>query len=81
VVVALSLLAAWRYSWAAGARPGLALSTVVLTHGALSLDLIPRPRSFIEWGGLLLALGFVLLGGSLGVSSWLARRLPIREPA
>lgn len=81
LVVALSLLAAWRHSWAAGARPGLALSAVVLTHGAFSLDLIPRPRNFIEWGGLLLALGFVLLGGSLGVSTWLVRRLPAREPA
>lgn len=64
-----------------GGRLGLAFSSASLAHALAASGLVPRPRGLIEWGALMLAAGFLLLGGSLAVSSWLARRAQPRAVA
>jgi hypothetical protein len=63
VVVALVV---WRFrAW--GALVPLAATG---THLVLELRVIPPPRSSTEWAALSIALGFLLLFGSLAVSYW-----------
>jgi hypothetical protein len=47
---------------------------VTWAHGALVSPLLPRPHSLLEWGGTAIALGFVLLFGSVTVSYRLGGR-------
>lgn len=63
-LVAFGLLMAWRL----GARIVLVVMATALTHAALSAGLVPAPRSLVDWGAALLALGFGLLFVSLAIS-------------
>lgn len=51
-----------------GGRLVLAFAPAVGAHALAAAGWIPRPQSPLAWGALLLALGFVLLFGSLVVS-------------
>jgi hypothetical protein len=64
------LLAAWRLRF----RSPLIPLTATYLHLALQERLIPPPRSSAEWGAASIALGFLLLGGSLAISYHLRAR-------
>jgi hypothetical protein len=69
-----ALAAAWM------ARERLALTPVlgVVVHFLARSDLLPIPRSLVEWGASAVGLGFALLLGSL-VVSYRLRTTPLRR--
>lgn len=71
-LTALVLLLVWR----ARVRVMLAPLAGCFLHTLLQKDLVPAPRSLLEWGGTAVALGFALLLASLAASYQLRRRDP-----
>jgi hypothetical protein len=69
-LVIACVLAAWRL------RRALPLAPIVVTyaHFAIELGWIVAPRGTMQWGLASIALGFAMLGGSLGITHWLRRR-------
>lgn len=49
-------------------------------HALFAADLVPAPRSALEWGLAALGIGFALLGASLGVSYRLRRSGLLQDP-
>ena len=68
--LSFGLLMAWRL----GARLVLAFEAAIVGHGLAASGLLPRPHSLVQWGTVALVLGFVLLFGSVAVSSLGARK-------
>lgn len=60
--------------WRAKAYIAIAPVMVVGVHTAVVMRVIPTPHSFVEWGGVSVALGFLLLFASLAVSFVLRTR-------
>jgi hypothetical protein len=56
------------FVWRLRVRSALAPLAVCYAHFLVQAHLIPKPRSSAEWGATIIAVGFLLLGGSLGVS-------------
>jgi hypothetical protein len=54
--------------WRLRARLVLAPLAATCVHGLAASGLVPPPRSALEWGGAAVALGFLLLVGSLATS-------------
>lgn len=54
--------------WRLRARLVLAPLAATGVHGLVASGLVPPPRSLLEWGGAAVALGFLLLVGSLATS-------------
>ncbi len=69
--LSFGLLMAWRL----GARLVLAFEAAIVGQGLAASGLLPRPHSLVQWGAVALVLGFVLLFGSVAVSTLGARKL------
>lgn len=65
----VAVLLAWRRRAPAAAFPAVA----VWAHLVVAKELVPTPRSSFEWGATALALGFVLLFGSVAATWRLGR--------
>lgn len=66
--------------WRVRAWSALASLAVTYLHFVVQARLVPPPRSHLEWGATAVALGFVLLAGSLAASYRLRAR-PAETPA
>lgn len=75
-LVASVLLMAWRLR----ARAALFPLAALCTHGAVATGLVPPPRTLFQYGMTAVALGFVLLVGSLA-TSYRLRRFGADEPS
>lgn len=75
-LVASVLLMVWRLR----ARAALFPLTALCTHGAVATGLVPPPRTLFQYGMTAVALGFVLLAGSLA-TSYRLRRFSGDEPS
>jgi hypothetical protein len=73
-LTAVMLLGAWRLR----SRAPLAPLAASYAHWAAQEHLVPMPRSDVQWGVTAVALGFLLLGGSLSVA-YRMRPWPVRE--
>ena len=74
--LSVGLLMAWKL----GARLVLGLDAAIVGHGLAVSGLLPRPHSLVHWGMVALVLGFVLLFGSVAVSSVGARNFARPAP-
>ncbi len=77
VVDALFVVASLVMAWRLGARVVLLGAPAVALCELGGAGLLPRPRGLVEWGGVALGLGFLLLLGPLLASclpTWIAAR-------
>jgi hypothetical protein len=67
------------FAWKARARGALVPLGASYLHFVLQAHLVSAPRTSGEWGAAAVALGFALLGGSLGASYRFSRRASARD--